>query len=382
MKKPAWQQRILSRRQLLSGMLVFLGGCASTAVPANRVPIPTPTGMPTATAAATATTQATATPVPPTPTLTTTPAPATQALQFDGELAFQHAAEQMKWVPRHTGTEGWKKCGDYILDQLDTAGWTAEEQPFVYMGTDCRNLIGKRGEGPLLVIGAHYDSRRRADHDPDPSKRDEPVPAANDGASGVAILLELARVLRPEELGRTIWLVSFDAEDNGGLDGWDWIAGSTYFVSALDRAVQGMVLVDMIGDADQQLYYERNSHRDMREAIWEVADELEYATFIPRPRHTMLDDHIPFLRAGIPAVDIIDFDYPYWHTTADTLDKISVASLEAVGRTLEEWLLRDAPGMPSLPVSHTMFLPLIQCGYGCKVRSEEVLRGEKTTSVV
>jgi Zn-dependent M28 family amino/carboxypeptidase len=252
----------------------------------------------------------------------------------------------MQYIPRHPGTPGWKACGDYILAQLAGYGWEAVEQPFTYMETQCRNLIGKRGDGPILIIGAHYDSRRRADRDPDPEKRHLPVPAANDGASGVAVLLELARVLDPAALGRTIWLVSFDAEDSGHLDGWGWIAGSTHMAQTLTQPVQGMVLVDMIGDADQQLYYERNSHVGMREGIWQVAAELGYETFHPRERHAMTDDHIPFLREGIPAIDIIDFDYPYWHTTSDTLDKISDLSLEAVGRTIEEWLKRGAPGLP------------------------------------
>lgn len=335
----ALHQRVLSRRQFLQSMLVLVGGCAPARGPASIEPL---------TAAATAT---------PPPTVHP------QMARFSGDFAFHHAMAQMQYVPRHPGTEGWRKCGDYILSQLATQGWAAEEQPFVYLETDCRNLIGKRGEGPLLVIGAHYDSRRRADRDPDPSKRTEPVPAANDGASGVAVLLELARVLRPEDLQRTIWLVAFDAEDNGGLDGWDWIAGSRHFVRALTETPQGMVLVDMIGDADQQIYYEGNSHQQMQEGIWQVAADLEYPAFIPELRHTMIDDHIPFVREGIPAVDLIDFDYPYWHTTQDTLDKISAESLEAVGRTLEEWIVRGAPGMPPAaspdPTTTQLHVPLV-----------------------
>jgi Zn-dependent M28 family amino/carboxypeptidase len=268
----------------------------------------------------------------------------------------------MQYIPRHPGTEGWRACGDYILQQFAAQGWSVEEQPFTYMDTGCRNLIAKRGSGPLLIFGAHYDSRRRADEDPDPQKRDQPVPAANDGASGVAILLELARVLDPLALGRTIWLVAFDAEDNGGLDGWDWIAGSRHFVQVLEHETQGMVLFDMIGDADQQIYYERNSHDGMNEQIWTIADALGYDTFIPQDRHSMLDDHIPFIQAGIPAVDLIDFDYPYWHTTEDTLDKVSVASLEAVGRTAEEWLLRGAPGLPVASADPAVFLPFVAQG--------------------
>jgi hypothetical protein len=284
----------------------------------------------------------------------------TPQASFSGEIAMQHAAAQMQWVPRHPGTEGARLCGDYILQQLADLGWSAEEQPFTYRETNCRNLIGKRGSGPLLIIGAHYDTRRRADSDPTPENRTQPVPGANDGASGVAVLLELARVIQPEALGRTIWLTAFDAEDNGGLDGWQWIVGSQYMVDHLSETPQGMVLVDMIGDADLQIYYERSSTDALKENIWQVAADLGYPSFIAQNKHHIIDDHTPFLRAGIPAVDLIDFDYPYWHTVQDTLDKISAASLHAVGHTLQTWLLRDAPGLPAPTTSDTkIYLPLI-----------------------
>ncbi len=279
----------------------------------------------------------------PPPTPNATPVPS--AAQFRGDAALQHAAAQMQWVPRDTGSPGWVKCGDYIAEQFKLQGWQVEDQFFEYQGVRCRNIIAKRGSGPGLIIGAHYDARRRADRDPDSSKQNDPVPAANDGASGVAVLLELARVLKPEELGREIWLAAFDAEDNGDLDGWDWIVGSRYMASNLSKPPEAVVVVDMIGDANQQIYYEVNSDVPIREAVWTVANQLGYYSFIPEPKFAMLDDHTSFLERGYRAIDIIDFDYQYWHTTADTLDKISAASLEAVGRTLEEWLLRGAPGV-------------------------------------
>jgi hypothetical protein len=338
------KQRRYTRRQLLRGALLALGGCAVCGLPFPP----------------TAGTRAQGRPGPVVrPALTPTPTP--QDMPFSGELAMQHAAAQMQWVPRHPGTEGARLCGDYILAQLAALGWAAEEQPFVYQETACRNLIGKRGSGPILIIGAHYDTRRYADSDPDPANHDQPVPGANDGASGVAVLLELARVLRPEELGRTIWLTAFDAEDNGGIDGWDWIVGSRYMAENLTETPQGMVLVDMIGDAGLQIYYERHSTTELKEGIWQVAADLGYEAFIPQEKYSIIDDHIPFLQQGIPAVDLIDFDYPYWHTVADTLDKISAASLEAVGRTLEQWLLQGAPGLPQEASSSARFyLPMIE----------------------
>jgi len=259
-------------------------------------------------------------------------------VQFSGERALAHVEAQMQNVPRHTGTPGWQRTGDYIIEQLRAAGWTVEEQRFPYNDTEGRNIIAKRGTGPLLIVGAHYDTRIYADEDPDPARRQDPVPGANDGASGVAVLLELAQHINTDQLGREVWLTFFDAEDNGRIDDLDWIVGSTYLASNLPRQPEAMILADMIGDADQQIYYEQNSNPGLREAIWQTAAELGYGQFIPQPRHSLLDDHTPFLQRGIPAVDLIDFDYPYWHTVADTTDKVSAASLEAVGRTLERWL--------------------------------------------
>jgi hypothetical protein len=259
-------------------------------------------------------------------------------LQFDGGRALKHVERQMQWVPRHTGTPGSKRNGDYIIEQLRAAGWQTEEQRFAYNGVEVRNIIAKRGSGPLLILGAHYDTRIYADEDLDPARQRDPVPGANDGASGVAVLLELAQHIDTEQLGREVWLTFFDAEDNGRIDTWEWIVGSTHVANNLPRQPEAMVLVDMIGDRELQVYYEENSDAELRTSIWQTAAELGYPQFIPQPKHSLLDDHTPFLRQGIPAVDLIDFDYPYWHTVADTTDKVSAESLEAIGRTLERWL--------------------------------------------
>jgi glutaminyl-peptide cyclotransferase len=183
-----------------------------------------------------------------------------------------------------------------------------------------------------------------ADQDPDPSQHTNPVPGANDGASGVAVLLELARTL-PEDT-RPIWLVFFDAEDNGNIDGWDWILGSREFVKNNSIQPEAVIVVDMIGDADLNIYKERNSNPALTDEVWETAKGLGYENkFIPQYKHSMLDDHMPFLQAGMPAIDIIDFDYPYWHTTHDTPDKVSAESLQVVGETLQVWVMQQS-GQP------------------------------------
>ena len=264
-------------------------------------------------------------------------------LQFDGDNAQTLVQKQLELGPRSTGSKAGRQAGELILQTLESAGWEVSTQEFTYRATDGRNLLGKAGSGPLIILGAHYDTRFRADRDK--SAPDEPVPGANDGASGVAVLLELARVLDTTRLNHTVWLAFFDAEDNGGLDGWEWIIGSRLFASKLTEKPEAVVIVDLVGDADQQIYFDRNSDPDLSAHLWAIAASLSYEqNFIPQPRYAMLDDHTPFAELGIPAVDIIDFDYPYWHTTQDTLDKISPESLERVGRVLQVWL--EGHGLP------------------------------------
>jgi Zn-dependent M28 family amino/carboxypeptidase len=224
--------------------------------------------------------------------------------------------------------------------ELSAAGWDSRIQSAEMMGHLIKNVIAYRGtEPPQIILAAHYDTRIFADKDPDPSKQMEPPPGANDGASGVAVLLELARVLPEDSV--PLWLVFFDAEDNGHIAGWDWILGSQAFVAELNFRPEAVVIIDMIGDADLNIFIEKTSDQPLVNEIWTVARELGYdGEFIPNPKHSILDDHTPFLQAGIPAVAIIDFDYPYYHTTQDTVDKVSAESLEIVGNTLQEWLAR------------------------------------------
>jgi len=223
---------------------------------------------------------------------------------------------------------------------LSNAGWEVDNQIFNWNGYQLTNIIAKRSSGnPWVILGAHYDSRFFADRDADVSQQTKPVPGANDGASGVAVLLELARVL-PVDLDKTVWIVLFDAEDNGNIAGWEWILGSRVFARDLVSKPDAVIIIDMVGDADLNIYKERNSDPLLQNEIWGIANELGYPQFISDYKHQILDDHIPFIEQGIPAIDIIDFDYPYWHTTQDTLDKISSNSLDAVGTVLLNWLVR------------------------------------------
>lgn len=266
-------------------------------------------------------------------------------VSFDGQRAYADVETQVAFGPRSPGTEGHDQIRAWIQDELIAAGWQVEVQASEALGHTIYNLIGKSGdEPPQIILGAHYDSRIFADNDPDLANRTQPVPAANDGGSGVAVLLELARSLPDDTI--SVWLVFFDAEDNGRIEGWDWILGSREFVKNNVLQPRAVVIVDMIGDADLNIYKERNSNPEITDEIWATAKSLGYESkFIPEYRHSMLDDHTPFLEAGIPAVDIIDFDYPYWHTIADTPDKVSAESLQAVGDTLRAWVIQQS-GQP------------------------------------
>lgn len=258
---------------------------------------------------------------------------------FNKSRAFEDLAYQVSLGPRYPESIGHQKTIDWITNSLEEAGWDVEIQVLEINGKIVKNIIARqKNSGPWIILGAHYDTRIYADKDPDIALRTQPMIGANDGASGVAVLLELARVL-PKKMDKSIWLVFFDAEDSGGIDGWDWAMGSRAFVEQLEGKPDGVVIVDMVGDADLNIYFERASTEKLSQEIWAVAEDIGISAFIDITKYHLIDDHTPFLEKGISAIDIIDFDYAYWHTTEDTLDKVSAESLWMVGETLRVWLL-------------------------------------------
>jgi glutaminyl-peptide cyclotransferase len=259
------------------------------------------------------------------------------ANSFNGQRAYLDVAAQVALGPRTPGSDAHARVIVYIQSELEKAGWKVQVQDTEWLGFSVQNIIATRSDtAPRIIVGAHYDSRILADQDSG-AGRSQAVPGANDGASGVSILLELARTLPAH--GVPVELVFFDAEDDGGLDDRQWIMGSQAFVQTLKDKPQAVVIVDMVGDANLNIYEERNSNPRLTAEIWSQAAALGFEEyFIATPKYDMIDDHSPFLAAGIPAVDIIDFDYPYWHTTADILDNVSPHSLQVVGATLWAWI--------------------------------------------
>ncbi len=329
-----------------------IGSPSATSLPATSLPATSlpATSLPATSLPATPSTSETSEPsftnVPPsaTPlsvTETSIPTSTSTDLLFDGERAIAHAEAQCDIGPRPAGSEALLVTRTYIEEVLQEAGWEIVRQDGEFQGVPIHNVIGVKGEGTARMVGAHYDTRPVADRDPVNST--EPIIGGNDGASGVAVLLELARVVEIPA-GRQVQLAFFDAEDRGRLDGWPFSVGARLVAEGLDQLPierpEAMVVVDMVGDADQQIFREGNSDQTLNDTLFGIAETLGFGEkgFYNRGKHIIIDDHLPFLEQGIPAADLIDFDYPYWHTTEDTCDKLGEESLFRVGRVMEVWL--------------------------------------------
>ncbi|MBU1626260.1 DUF4910 domain-containing protein [bacterium] len=277
--------------------------------------------------------------------------------KIDATKAFSYLLDQVNFGPRYIGIEAHVLCGDYIHDQVKKYADKVEIQNFTvkFRGKDtpCKNIIayfnGKESSKTYLV-GAHYDTRPIADKDKDPSKRNQPIFGANDGASGVAVLLSIAESLSKLKHEKNIILVFFDAEDLGNIEGLNFCLGSEYFAKNVDNnKIDYGIIVDMIGDSDLLIYKEVNSLNsapDLVTEVWRAAWMQGYSSnFSYQQKHYVYDDHVPLISAGIPSIDIIDFDYPYWHTLSDVPDFCSPQSLEKVGNSLLNFIYNSTFGV-------------------------------------
>ncbi len=265
------------------------------------------------------------------------------APSFDENRAYQDVQTQLSFGFRYPGSIGHAQTQDWIVSELEKNNWQVQLYEYPYYDLTISNIVAHRdGTAPHVLFGAHYDTRLLADQDLNYPQ--EPVLGANDGASGVAVLLELARVI-PETVPNEITLAFFDFEDQGGIGQYQWIAGSTALASdPTFKLPDQVIIVDMIGDKDLNVYIDRNSDPALTVEIWQAAQELGYEHYlIPEAKYSMLDDHVPFKNQNIPAIDIIDFDYPAWHTTMDNESNISAKSLGIIGKTLLYWLSKSNP---------------------------------------
>ena len=276
---------------------------------------------------------------------------------FDKGNAFRYLVEQCEFGPRNPDSNGYKQCLDYLQKTLSGFADTILLQPFVLddlvneKSYDLTNIIArfKVGDPQQLLIGAHWDTRPWADEDPDTEKRNDPIIGANDGASGVAVILELARILNASPPPIGITLVLFDGEDMGRSGTpKSYAQGSLAFAKDLPiEKPDEAIILDMIGDAELHIPIERFSYQQNRQLVkklWGLAKVLNLGAFESRIVHTIYDDHVPlWAEAKIPAVDIIDFNYPnsnknYWHTTQDLPENCSAESLGQVGTLLVHYI--------------------------------------------
>ncbi len=263
---------------------------------------------------------------------------------FSGEKALAHVQALVDLGPRPPDSPALKQARAYIRQQLEASGWQVEEQAFTDDTPRGRvafvNLIARRPDqsrwSKRFLIGSHYDTKTFF------SVR---FVGANDGGSSTGALLELARVLHQHPaLAAQIELVFFDGEEAyERFTPTDGLYGSRYLAKHLNaRSYRGAIIWDMIGDRDLTITLPPDSPPKLAEGIFAAADALRVRNHFTYFHDDMIDDHSPLNAAGIPAIDLIDFDYPPWHTGADTMDKLSAESLQTVGAVTLHFLATRA----------------------------------------
>lgn len=274
------------------------------------------------------------------------------AARVDGTAALRHVERLVALGPRVAGTPGGARAREYITGELRRLGLKPEVQTFeaatphgrLTMANVVAVVPGRRSD--VILLGGHYDTKYF---------KEFRFVGANDGGSSAALLLELTRRLVSPTREYTYWLVWFDGEE--ARESWtatDSLYGSRHLAAQLTRTrklPRAMLLVDMIGDRDLGILREASSTPWLSDILWASAARLGHGRHFLSTVMAVEDDHAPFLRAGVPAALLIDFDYSPWHTADDTLDKISARSLAIVGDvvldalpSIEHYLTTHPPG--------------------------------------
>lgn len=291
---------------------------------------------------------------------------------FSGDSALAYVQAQVAFGPRVPGTEAHRKAGDWIVERLRARADTVEVQEWTHVteagvSLPMRNIVARfrPGEASRVLYVAHWDTRPTADNERNLGARQRPIPGANDGASGVALLLALADALAKTPPVYGVDLLLVDGEDYGAFGKWedttknrDVLIGSQHFARTVPRTYQPIfgVVWDMIGDASLQIYQEQHSIEHAPEVVarvWAAARELGYGkVFLPEGKGYITDDHLPLLQAGMRVIDVIDLDYcadggtgcfddgNLHHTLRDTPDRVSAKSLQIVGDVALTLLLK------------------------------------------
>ena len=276
---------------------------------------------------------------------------------FNEKKAFNHLLAQCEFGPRNPGSDGHIKTKNYILNFVQERADTVIVQDFSFKSAlenknhNGTNIIARVNptSNTQILIGAHWDTRPLADQDEDSRNYEKPILGANDGASGVAVLLELVNVLNDNRPNIGINLVFFDAEDSGvSGENESYCQGSIYFAKNLPiKNIKEAIILDMVGDKQLSLPIERNSlnfHGQLIRKLWDRAKTLKLDAFKGVVGPSIYDDHVPLYQyAGIPSIDIIDFRYPnaftnYWHTVEDIPENCSPESLGQVGRLMVDYI--------------------------------------------
>jgi len=267
--------------------------------------------------------------------------------EFIRDQAFAYLEKQCSFGPRNPGSEGAAECLKWLTTTLRNFRAEVYLQNFEAIET----ITGKKHKltnviallpgdsNPPIMLCAHWDTRSHADRDPDPANRNKPILGANDGASGVAVLLEIARIAAASPPPRSLLIALWDGEDMGRSgESEEFCLGSKYWAEhQIPEPIDEAILLDMIGDVDLEIPVEQFSELNaprLRERLWEIAEKLELTAFTSARGVPVFDDHVRLQRVGIQAVNLIDFEYTYWHTIEDTPDKCSAESLGQVGRLL------------------------------------------------
>ncbi|MEW5795495.1 MAG: M28 family peptidase [Candidatus Zixiibacteriota bacterium] len=261
----------------------------------------------------------------------------------------RYLKDQVALGPRVPGTESSARFREMAYRHFRACGFEVDSQrfvvfdPYTSVDTPMVNIIaryrGRPYDPTAILLWAHYDCRPRTDFPSDSTKRDVPIDGANDGASGVALLMELANLIAENPAPSNIDIVLGDGEDWGKSGDVDrYLLGAREFARRSIRdKYRFAIVIDLIGDTYQQIYreeYTEHYYKEINDMIWRAAKEVGVQTLIDEVRHTIQDDHLPLGGAGVPTALLIDFDYKYWHTEHDTPDKCSPESLANVGRVL------------------------------------------------
>jgi hypothetical protein len=273
--------------------------------------------------------------------------------QFSADAALEHIRKQVSFGPRVAGTPGHAQQLQWMTDYLRERADTVELQPFTHTHTvsgkqlQMTNVIARFNPGATerVLLLTHWDTRPTADYDVDDRARNQPIPGANDGGSGTAVLLEIANILKTQKPDVGVDLLFVDGEDYGPEE-HDMYLGAKYFAAnAGSYRPLYAVLVDMIADKTPRFGIEDTSQRmapEVVQRIWGLAEDLGYGAYFTRVNVGAIgDDHVPLNNAGIRTANIIDCCDPPWHTTQDNFENVSPVGLGIVGTVLVELLFRE-----------------------------------------